>query len=290
MPGRSLYNMLKCFLLIFILNAAPQRFEKIWQNYKVNGAPGDSVLINSMVETIRSYHYKLHQFFLKDPEDTVRIFLATSDREYDQWTGSALPDWSGAVAFKEKRVIVIKPVTPFSYGQYTESLKHELVHLYLHNKFLPLWLEEGLAMYLSEKKITWWDHIRIGNAVAGGHIVSLSDIDQLLSFGYNKASLAYLQSLIAVDFIADHYGKQALRELIIRINTGQPLDQLLRNSLHTEYADFELAYIKYIKKKYRYMFMLQFEYLIMIFMVALVVFAYIRLRRRNKKILSGWEE
>jgi hypothetical protein len=279
------------YLVLFVCLASSQSLYKgKWQNFKVMGAMADSVTLISMLNQIRSFNEEFEHFFDSHIEGDVLIQLAQSESEYIDLTGGAVPDWSGAVAYRKEQKIIVKPGSPYSVFGNLETLKHEIVHLYLKGKYIPLWLEEGLAMNLSGKTITWWDHIRIGNSVAGGNIIPFSEIDKLLSFGYNKAYLAYLQSLVAVQYIAEMYGSQGIRDLTGAAETRQTVESLFQTVLKIDFELFEIRYRKYLEKKYRYMFILQFEYLLLILMVLLVALAYLRMRIRNRRILDGWEE
>jgi hypothetical protein len=249
-----------------------------------------SALVRSVIEQIQDFNQEYQRFFGRQLEGTVHIQLAWTASEYNKLTGGVVPDWSGAIAFKNEQRIVIKPESPYTVSHYNEILRHEIAHLYLRDKYLPLWIEEGVAMYLSRKTISWWEHVRIGNSVAGDKTISLSEIDYLLSFGYTKATLAYLQSLTAVNYIIALHGVEGLQNLITMADSEQETNVLFKKALDIDFVSFEINYINFLEKKYRYMFMLQFEYLLLFLMVLLVLIAYLRMKIRNRRIVAGWEE
>jgi hypothetical protein len=265
-------------------------YQAVWKNYTVIAAVEDSSIARSVSEQIRNINQEYQAFFTRQLNGTILIQLTRSVSEYEKMTGNAAPDWSGAVAFRDEQRIIIRPESPSAVSHYKELLRHEIAHLYLQGTYLPLWIEEGVAMYLSGKTISWWEHIRIGNSVSSDNIISLSEIDYLLSFGYAKAKLAYLQSLTAVHYIIALYGVEGLQQLIAAADTKQTVNVLFLKGLQTDFDSFERDYIQFLEKRYRYMFMLQFEYLLLFLMVLLVLLAYLRIKIRNRRIVARWEE
>jgi hypothetical protein len=277
-----------CLFICFLYGQVS--FQCEWKNFTVAGSDADRVLAESLLAQIKVVEETYQRFFGFRLEQPVLIQIAESESAYKAMAGRTVPDWSGAIAFRKERKIIIKREIPFNALYYNEILRHEMAHLYLRETYLPLWLEEGVAMYLSGKKLSWWEHIKMGNSVASGNIILLSDINDLLSFGYLKAQLAYLESLNAVYYVIEQYGIEGIQALIKAAAVHQDSDLLFQKALNMSLASFETGFIKFLESKYRYMFILQFEYVLLFLMVLLVFFAYMRMRVRNRKIMHAWEE
>ncbi len=168
----------------------------------------------------RSYE-ELRLYFGADPvremgRRPIRIVLYDS-REFDRVTG--LGDWAGGVFDGTVRV----SVDDLRLGNWRETLKHELVHAFLHElggKTLPGWLNEGLAQLL-ENRPSDLEQARARLRRAGtlfeleklrGSLVTWTDTDAI--------ARAYAQTLVWVDDIRLNYGDEALRRMVRAAGEG----------------------------------------------------------------------
>jgi len=118
------------------------------------------------------------------------------------------------------------------------TLKHELCHLILHDRIpassLPLWLDEGLAQWVSggfaEVALP-----RRGNtldkAAVSGRLIPLSSLSRAFSHSGPTLMLAYEQSLSLVTYIIDRFGVNSLLALLDRMAVGESFDEALSKNL-----------------------------------------------------------
>ena len=66
----------------------------------------------------------------------------------------------------------------------------------------------------------------------------------------NQATIAYAESLAAVEYINDTYGMSDLRTLLERIGQGASVETALRTVLNVGYRQFEDDIGTFLKNKY----------------------------------------
>jgi hypothetical protein len=279
-------------LFLLYLSFARSNYQRTLGSLVFSANERDSLIINFFIDEVIQAEITFEHFFgglLKNP---VQIILAESETEYKDLTGSKIPAWSAGVAFNLKGKIILKPGNYFNPEQYREALLHELVHLYIAeyigiNK-LPLWINEGLAMYLSNKSISWQESIFIGNSITSGNILQLTEIDSILIFGFTKARLAYLEAFLAIKYIIKEHNEQILINLIHDFGNSKSIDQIFFRNLGYDFYEFENEFYKEIKRNYRWMVFLQFENLLWFFLVLIIIVAFFVKKLHNRKIYRDW--
>lgn len=230
---------------------------------------------------------------VESPQMT-RIVLASSPEEFRQITGGHLPDWTGAVFQTNFNTVVLKsPRWSGSLFNLNESLIHELSHLYFSRKFehqqVPLWFNEGLAVSLSGRKIGLSEAIVLSNALWARKLISLRAIDSLLYFPRQKAELAYIQCLSAVQFLKGLLGSGIGWEQFLNHVASEGWQAALQRDLNMDDIDLELKWYRHIQEKYKWIIVLNFENLIWIALIFVLLLSLYAIRYRNKKRLSQWE-
>ncbi len=106
---------------------------------------------------------------------------------------------------------------------------HELTHLVFNTAvdnpyhLPPRWLNEGLAVYLSEGN-DQSEREQMSSAIDGGQVIPLQGLGGLFPTGDGFA-LAYAESVSAVSYFVDTFGKDALVKLIRSYADGVTDDQ-----------------------------------------------------------------
>src|SRR5262249_40084001 len=107
---------------------------------------------------------------------------------------------------------------------------HELTHIVFADAvdnpyhFPPRWLNEGLAVYLSQGYDVS-DRSQVADAARDGTLMPLRAIVGLFPTTYDRFSLAYAESVSAVDYFIQTYGKDKLVQLITSYHGGVTDDQ-----------------------------------------------------------------
>ena len=161
------------------------------------------------------------------------------------------PAWSAALNDGKIRVPIsgVKSMT----GELAQVLRHELTHSFIqqitHGR-APQWLHEGMAQ-VEEGRSTSAFGVRLAALYASGHAIPLNLLEgSFANFNSEEASVAYAESLAAVEYIRNTYGMSDLARLLQRLGEGQPVESALRSTIHEGYAGLESEVTNYLKKNY----------------------------------------
>jgi hypothetical protein len=165
-----------------------------------------------------------------------------------------MPEGVGGVTELFKNRVVL----PFegSYEQLRHVIHHELVHAMINDMIyggsvqslisnrikvrIPLWMNEGLAEYLSMEWDTQADMIMRDISVHD-HIPQIRNLDYYL---------AYKGGQSVWRFIAEKYGKEKIGEIFWQVKRKQDLERGLKSALGMDFEDLSKQWEKYLKKEY----------------------------------------
>lgn len=127
-------------------------------------------------------------------------------------------------------------------------IPHELTHLVfdtaVRNPYHvpPRWLNEGLAVYLSEGYGAS-DRSAVLASVRDGSLVPLSGLTAQFPTRQEAFFLAYSESVSAVDFLVRRFGRDALVSLVRSYAAGVTDDEAFRAALGVDVAGLEAAWL-----------------------------------------------
>lgn len=123
-------------------------------------------------------------------------------------------------------------------------IPHELVHLVFDTavrnpyRFPPRWLNEGLAVYLSEG-FTAGDRARVEQAVRQRELLPLVALGGQFPADPDRTFLAYAESVSAIDHLVRRHGEDALWNLVRAYRDGLTDDEAFRLALGVDLAAFQ---------------------------------------------------
>ena len=126
---------------------------------------------------------------------------------------------------------------------------HELTHLVFATAIAnpyhepPHWLNEGLAVYLSEGYAQSY-RSSVDDAVRSNSMIPLDGLVGAFPTSRDRFFLAYGESVSAVDFIVRTYGRPALIGLIRSYTKGVSDDEAFSSAFTVDTAGFEAAWLK----------------------------------------------
>ena len=131
---------------------------------------------------------------------------------------------------------------------------HELTHLVFDTTvknpyhFPPRWLNEGLAVYLSEG---YGDSSRaaIKDAVRGNGIIPLDGLAGQFPTTRDQFFLAYDESVSAVDYLVRKFGRDALVKLVRSYADGVTDDEAFKSGIGQDAAAFQAGWLADIGAK-----------------------------------------
>ena len=249
----------------------------------------------TVLNTLKDAVPRMEHFYGLKVRKPVSVYLPVSRQEFRRLTGGGLPTWSGAVYISTQNAVVIKkPEWVKGRFELRKEFLHELSHVYFNAFFrgrrVPLWLNEGLAEFLSGEAVGIPEGVMLGNALWAKKIIPLSHLDSLMTFSASRARLAYLESLSAVIFLRNHYlTTEAEWQMFFRQIAAQGLEEAIRRQTGMDFIDFELSWYRWLQKKYRWFVVFNLENFIWLALILVLIGALYALRYRNRKILSRWE-
>ncbi len=152
------------------------------------------------------------------------------------------PNWAGAINDGKIR-IPIKGLSRVDSSLH-QILKHELTHSFIRVKTggaCPVWLNEGLAQYLSGDDIH--DSIYLfKRAIAEKRFVPLEKLEApFLSLPYSLVTWAYLESLLATDFLVKNYGMNDILRLLDQTAKSTNFEAAMKTVLKLDYSELGKA-------------------------------------------------
>lgn len=127
-------------------------------------------------------------------------------------------------------------------------LPHELTHLVFNTAvanpyhFPPRWLNEGLAVYLSQGYDAT-DRSLVASGAATGNLTPLDGLTGQFPSTQSQFYLAYAESVSAVDYLVRTYGRTRLVALIRSYASGVTDDEAFTAALGVDTATFDRAWL-----------------------------------------------
>ncbi len=123
-------------------------------------------------------------------------------------------------------------------------IPHELVHLVFDTavknpyRFPPRWLNEGLAVYLSEG-YSQSNQSLVSGAVSGGDLMPLDALTGQFPTEADRTYLAYAESVSAIDYLVRTFDQGALVRLVTAYKDGLTDDEAFTRALGESLAAFQ---------------------------------------------------
>ncbi len=182
------------------------------------------------------------------PRESISVILYTEQAFVDV---TQAPSWTGALNDGKLRVPVegLESVT----GELSRILKHELAHSFINQitrSRCPVWLNEGVAMSL-EPRSSVPQGRQLAQIFAAQKHIPLGALEgSFMRFSGNQATLAYLESLAAVEYIRETYGMSDVVRVLERIGEGSTAEAALRTVVRAGYGRLEEDVAAYLKRTY----------------------------------------
>ena len=215
---------------------------------RFEGSQVSDDLRNQILGALEEHYKTLQNDLGSAPKNAISISLYTQEAFFDV---TQVPAWTSALNDGKLRIPIsgITTATP----ELVRVLRHELTHSFIQqitHGNVPQWLNEGLAQ-LEEPKSTSPLGVRLASLYVAGQQIPLNRLEgSFLSYGQGEASVAYAESLAAVEYIRSMYGMSDLARILVRLGQGEAIEAALRNTIHGGYAQLENEITDYLKKNY----------------------------------------
>lgn len=191
---------------------------------------GDDDFARELMASCQEGLARLTEQFGACPGRAITIYVYASSGEL-QGAMISPQEWTGGVAFTEFGIIAIG-ISPDSIDWGKDALVHELTHLVVHQLVfspygsLPVWLDEGLAMY-NEGELDPDLRYYLEKAIYEGSLLSVRSLCSPFSSDPEKAYLSYAESYSLVEYLLNSYGGEKMLHLLTLFKQGSTYDDAL---------------------------------------------------------------
>jgi tetratricopeptide (TPR) repeat protein len=194
-------------------------------------------LQRQIYSTLEAAYADLEQQLGYSPSQPIAVILYGNKTFFDV---TEAPAWAGGLNDGRVRVPVegVQRMTP----ELQRVLRHELVHSFITQMTqgrCTSWLHEGLAQLLEpDSALSYRQFLSVFIQKYG--LVPLQNLET--NFGdlnARQAKIAYLESLLAVEYLRSKYGMKDILAILDGIAGGQSTEESLKASTRVDYAQFE---------------------------------------------------
>jgi len=232
------------FIFCFI---RPGLCEDKWQEYRslhfliyYKDAPRD--FVEAVQESAEDYYQEITQElgFTREKswsfDERAKIYIY---RDSDDYIKSGQADWShGAAIAKEKTIRTF----PQASGFFDTTLPHELGHI-IFREFvgfrsnIPLWMDEGVAMY-QEKAKRWGANQAVRGAISQGAFVPVPELTDVQRVEKDFVPLFYAESASLVYYLITEFGKYKFVSLCKMLKGGTRFENAFIET-YSRFKDFK---------------------------------------------------
>jgi hypothetical protein len=191
---------------------------------------GDEAFARELLTVVGQALESLKEYTGAKLEEVVKLYIYANAQDLQ---GSMIypQEWTGGVTFSRYGIMAIGISTDnLDWGK--GAITHELTHLVIHqvtlNPYsgLPVWLDEGLAMY-SEGQLEPVLQDYLNGAIAQDRLISVRSLSSPFSAYAGEAALSYAQSYSLVEFLISSYGQDKMFSLLSIFREGATYDSAL---------------------------------------------------------------
>jgi hypothetical protein len=256
----------------------------------------DKKVMKSLIDDAEALRREIVKDLGIDFKEKTKVCLTPSIRKYQEiQPGGEVPSWSAAVAYPSLNLIIIQSprATKRKGIDLRKILKHEFTHIALGKAFsrrekIPLWLNEGLAMYESRE----WDFSRVSTitrAVLTDSLIPLSEITRLFPFEADKAELAYSESFYLISFLISQYGKESFHRFLKEYSEGKGLKDVLREVYGIKWEELEEKWKNYLKVRFSWLPIITSTTTLWFLVAIAFILAYIKKKKATRLKFEQWE-
>ncbi len=215
---------------------------------RYEGSQSSATLRAELIQTLESEYDDLVREMGISPRNSIAVVLYTDQAFFDV---TQAPSWSGAVNDGKLRIPIhgLTSITP----DLARVLKHELAHSFINQLSggrCPQWLNEGIAQAMEPKSLSSSGN-RLAQLFRSQHEIPFNSLEgSFMGFSPVEASLAYDESLAAVQYISQTYGMSDLQRILARLGDGSSTEAALRATIHSDYGELEIEVGKYLTTTY----------------------------------------
>jgi len=180
----------------------------------------------------------------------IKVRLHDLRKSFDKQLNRKTFDWEVGNTSAQNEIDIIhedsfEKCSSHPKDDFSRILKHEISHIYINKiaerKMIPMWLNEGLSMYLADQIVQYRDK---GLYIENDYLSKIST-----EYGWSKYSnySAYAYSCLFVDFLTKKYSLNKIIELLKKLNLNysrNTFDKLFVSIFGKSLEDIEKNFIE----------------------------------------------
>lgn len=202
----------------------------------------DENIAKITAKSLEKYYYNVCSKFNYFPEGRIPVIIYNEEDELKK----VIKLKSDTIPQGAYYCGVINILTPYSWACDVENIEdfykekgpyiHEFTHFLVDEKTngnYPLWLTEGIALYMEKViiKLSW--EAGIGQTYG----ISLEDLND--NFQFIKEEIAYRKSYEVVSNLVDNYGFDKINSLLDNLGKGNDIEKSIEVALKVNIKDIE---------------------------------------------------
>jgi tetratricopeptide (TPR) repeat protein len=196
--------------------------------------PADDVMARRVVDVLEEAYFRVGAQLMTYPSRTVTVLLYTQ-QQFQDITRS--PGWAAAV-YDGRIKLPVRGAMNLG-AELQRVAEHEYVHAAISTiagPNVPTWIHEGLAMTLESGGGDWADEVLIQTSTRP----PLSLLSKgFLGMSPEQATIAYAQSVFAVEKMVTLRGMPAVVSLLRSLGRGEPFESAFQQSIFMRFEDFD---------------------------------------------------
>jgi hypothetical protein len=286
------------FLIMFISSASAGAGELRLENdhFVIRYTAGDNGFAEELVnDSCRIRERTIADIGVDFTEKTeIRLSPTIEAFREAQPGGRWIPLWATGVAYPEQNIIVllspraIKGSRINVVGVFTHEFSHIALCRALTGVKVPVWLNEGLAMYEARE----WTFSRISiltRAALTDRLIPLPVLTLSFPKEEEPAELAYAESFMFISFLINKVGRNAFHRLIRDYTRYGDLAGALRRGTGMNLADLEERWLVYLKLRVSWIPIITSVSTLWFVAALIFVYGYARKKRQANRRLKEME-
>ncbi len=236
----------------------------------------------------------------RTPHVEIRLVKRSRDLTRASPPGYRAPAWAAGVAYSNAGVVVVATRREAQPIDVEQVVRHELAHMALDAALgdrAPRWLHEGFA-YLHSSD---WSFARLRTLTGmawSGHVIPIHELDYHFPEREYEANRAYAQSYDFVVFLAqrgrypdhrDDGDRWTFRAFLAAIANGLDVYGAAREAYHASLDELFAEWYQSLRQRYLLLPVGLVALGVWVFGAILLVLAYFRRRRQNRRKMAQWE-
>ncbi|OGC90268.1 MAG: hypothetical protein A2W25_05835 [candidate division Zixibacteria bacterium RBG_16_53_22] len=264
-----------------------------WAEPRFSVLPSDDIYADSTRYYLDFFHARIAAIVGQPLDTTITIFLASTEKEFNQQAGFQPPDWGAGLALLDENRIVIKSPKYLPVNKsFRELIGHELAHIMLYRaangRWLPRWIHEGLAMYVSGEWRIGQD-ILVARVVWTGRLMNLTELEDLTTFNGAEAQLAYTESYLAITRLLKRTDPLVLSDLLALYRENKDFHRSWKATLGVDYGTWSANWYSSVSRQYHlFIFIFDSEVFWIVLTIGFILMIIIK-RRQNARVRRRWK-